>query len=254
MALAACGAAGNRGDWCRAVMWAQHGLALRVDEPEANWKFQFYLGTAAMYLGDLFRAKRELRGFVASVERTARCRPWLGHALFNLGYVSRCLGNLGEEVEYFKRAGSAYLDSGLDARATVCCYEVAWALLLAGRSDEEVLIELTAVEKALDRLSDPELALDLQIGWALYHSLVGNLDKSSAICSDIVQQEGTPSRQLADVMWIWACNAERQGDFQGAVAHCQIALEAALDDYWPPQVKRVEDLRRRLVASSPLQG
>lgn len=254
----ACQAAGALRDWGRVVAWAGRGKALAEACAtsdrcrEAGLLLHFLTGTALMYTGDLLRAGRELKAFRQGAPRFLNLRKLVGDALYNEGYLLRALGRRDEEVACFAEAARAYAELGREGQVAVCRYEVAWSLLLAGRA-VEAATHLAAMEAGA--AVDADLAADIQIAWALYHHMDGALDRSEAICQMLLLTRAElPDRQRADLYWIQGRNALARGERERAVSLADQACEAAVADWWPPQMERLSAFQVQVSAGTALHG
>ncbi len=247
VAAAAAAAAGALGRWSAAVSWAEKGLVGSRLDREAEGRLRFYLGTALMYTGDLFRSQRELGRAQELVARTPALRSLSGHILFNLGYGKRALRATAEAVDCFREAERAFAAEGRTARALTCRYEVAWSLLLEERA-AEAWPYLEGVEAELSRLGDPSLEVDVAIARSLFHAIRGEYAEAEQICRDLIGTGEVPPRQRADAAWILGRSALESGDLEAAARHLNEAYEVATRDWWPAQIERIEEWKGRLAS------
>jgi len=234
--------------WGKAVAWAERGLETTPLEPAAEGALRFFAGTALTYVGDLLRAELELTRFLQLAKEHGIYRELQGDARFNLAYLMRSLKRPAAELHQFTRAAEAYAAMGRWGRVLACRYEIAWCRLMAG---EPALAarELDDLRQGLAEAGDAELSIDVQIATALYHQQMGHLDEARTICRELLAlEQPTPARQLADIAWILAEAALQQGDMAAARQHTAEAYEAAVEDWWPPQMERIGSLRERLLA------
>lgn len=245
LAMQACQAAACTRAWGRAVTWADRGLSLGAGRREDRAVLRYLAGTALIYTGDLPRAGRELARFRREAQRVSSVRRLLGDALYNEGYLMRALGRTDDEVTFFREAARAYTDLGRHEQVTICCYEVAWSLLLAGRPDEAEM-HLATVEAAVAGHPDPEFPADVALARALYWHLKGHSDSCAQLCRDLIARGDMPGRQEADLCWIMAREAFAGGDQAAAQLLAERAAEAAYDNWWPPQMERIRVLQRQL--------
>ena len=245
MAMQACQAAACTRAWGRAVTWADRGLSLEAGRREDRGILRYLAGTALIYTGDLPRAGRELARFRREAQRVSALRRLLGDALYNEAYLMRAMGRPDDEVTLFREAARAYTELGRTERATICWYEVAWSLLLAGRPDDAEA-HLPAVEAAAAGHPDPEFPADVALARALYWHLKENRAECDEICRQLIASSELPGRQEADLCWIMARQAFARGDRQAALLLTERAAEAACGNWWPPQMERIRVLQREL--------
>jgi tetratricopeptide (TPR) repeat protein len=236
--------------WAAAIAWADRGVPCARGDQEAIGWLKFYAGSASAHIGDLMRAERELQQFRLLAADCPKLRRIDGDALYNLGYVARARSLLADEIEYFTKAQEAYRMVGLAGKSLASAYEIGWSYLLAGRPlDAEPV--LTAVAAAFHPHEDPILHVDLSIAMALFHSQCGRLALSDQLGEALLQTEELSDQRLADIKWILARNALERGDHAEATRHVTTAYEAALEHWWPPQLERIDRLRRQ-VTSQPV--
>lgn len=260
VAVRACQAAGGMRAWGRAVAWADRGLALAEGCAgsgtcrEAELLLRFLTGTALLYTGDLLRAGRELADFRRSVPAFPGLRRLLGDALYNEAYLMRALGRREEEATCFAEAARVYREQGRERQVAVCGYELGWTLLLAGQADEAATY-LAAVDGSSGAAGDDDLAADIQIAWALYHHVEGALERSEAICQMLLlTRDELPHRQQADLFWVMGRNALARGLRDRAAGLAEQACQAAVEDWWPPQMERLCAFQVQVMAGTALHG
>lgn len=240
VATRGCQAAGALRWWQKAVLWSDRGLRLSPADREANALLHLLSGTARMYTGDLYRSERELLRVLTWAETDPQLQRLTGDALFNLGYLMRLLRRPEQEARFFRQAAEVYEAQGRHHRASVCRYEIAWSYLMEPRP-ELALAELSALN------ADADLSVDLMIARGLYHCLVNEVGESERLVAPLLQGGDLPARQRADAAWIMGCNACARRDWLAAERYADEAMEAALDDWWAPQVERVHALKKRLL-------
>lgn len=247
VAVWACRAAGGVRNWGLASDWAERGLDLESKEVEARGILSFSHGRALLFIGDLIRSEREWRRFLevaASCETLRRVEP---DARYNLGLLLRTLGRTEEAFAEFARASQRFSEYGRSLSVALCHYETAWTLLLE-RRHEEAGVVLEQTRAALVGVNSQELETDLAIALALYHSQVGEAHEADRICGHLQEAADLAPRQRADIAWILGSNALLRGDLALAAAHLTLSHEAAVQDWWPPQLERINQLRENLLA------
>lgn len=232
-------------NWGQSVAWADRGLALGSGDEEAIGRLRFCAGTALIYTGDLFRAELELLQVTKIAGSLPVLRSLAGDACFNLGFVNRALGRPEPELQWFHMAAEQCQRQGRRSRELACQYEIGWCHLLAGRP-AEALPALDGAREGLPTDGYPELEADLQIAMALYHSLTGAPHEAETLCLSLMNQVDLLGRQQAEIYWILGRSALAKGDRAHAILHADDAFAAAVEDWWPPQVKRIEQFRRSL--------
>lgn len=236
-------------NWGQSVAWADRGLALAPKDDEAIERLLFCAGTALIYTGDLFRAERELLQVTKLAGSLPVLRSLAGDACFNLGFVNRALDRPEPELHWFRMAAERYQKQGRRSRELACQYEIGWCHLLAGRPGE-ALPALDGARGGLPADGYPDLEVDLQIAMALYHSLTGGPHEAENSCHNLMNQVDLLARQQAEIYWILGTTALARGDRALAALHADEAFAAVIADWWPPQVKRIEQFRRSLVHSA----
>lgn len=211
---------------------------------------RYWLGLGLWETGDLYRAEREWQRVVELGEGEALLGELQADALYRLGLAHRLLGRVELEIAHFRKAARLHLCLQLTKRAVRCQIEAAWSLLLAGRT-AEALPELQAAAAGRKGLDAPGLAIQLGIARALYLSQVGDYESSDRRCLGLLDCPPLQSAQRADIAWILATNALAVGDQTAAELHAAIACEHAFEAWWPPQLERVEQLRKRLTGGGP---
>jgi tetratricopeptide (TPR) repeat protein len=246
-AIAGWAALGSE-NWGQSVAWADRGLALGSGDEEAIGRLRFCAGTALIYTGDLFRAEQELLQITKMTESVPVLRSLAGDACFNLGFVNRALDRPEPELQWFRKAAEQCRRQGRRSRELACLHEIGWCHLIAGRP-AEALPALDGARAGLPTDGYPELEADLQIAMALYHSLTGAPYEAETLCLNLMNQVDLLGRQQAEIYWILGRSALVKGDRAQAILHVDDAFAAAVEDWWPPQVKRIEQFRRSLVHS-----
>lgn len=240
-AVMACRAAGALRNWGRAVSWAERGLALGPD-PEAEGWLNLLLGTALMYTGDAFRSERCLRAFLQRAGNLPGLSRLLPDGLFNLAHLLRFLRrDPVEEAEAFERAAEAFAGRGRFSQVLLCQVEAGWSYLMA-EQPEAALPALEAANAGLAQHGDPTVQVYVQLCWAYYHRLNGDLARSQAICQELEARPDLTAGQRADVGWLLGSNARTLGDLTSAASWAEKAYELALEDLWPLQITRIEGL------------
>jgi tetratricopeptide (TPR) repeat protein len=244
-AVLACRAAGALHDWGKAVAWAERGLALNPD-PEARGWLDLLLGTAAMYLGDPFRAERHLNRFLTVAPTLPGLERLLPDGLFNYGHLQRFLRRDPEaEARSFLAAAKVYGERGRYSQVLLCHAEAGWSLLMAVRP-EDALPELETAAAGLGQHGDPTLQTYVEICWAFYYRQIGAVARSQEICAELAARPDLTAGQRADVAWLAGSNASTLGDWTAAAGWAERAYEEALQDWWPLQLTRIEELRSAL--------
>lgn len=234
-------------DWGRVISRAERGLKGAGIAPEREGLLRYNLGLALSETGDLFRAEQELQRVVALGEGPADLAELQADALYRLGQIHRLLRRLEQEVESFRQAACRHTRLRQMDRAVRCQIEAGRALLLAGRT-YEALPELEAAAAGLLVLDAPDLMIELAIVQALHESLSGNWQASDRRCLELLDNPPLGPAQRAEIAWILGCNALAAGDRTAAELHAAIGHEYAVEAWWPPQMERINDFRRRLAA------
>lgn len=232
-------------DWGRLIARAEGDLRRDGLTPEKEGLLRYRLGRGLCETGDLYRAARELERVVALGERAAALAELQADSLYCMGLVHRLLGRLAQEVAAFRRAVRCHARLQQTDRALRCQIEVAWSLLLADCT-EEALPELEAASAGQKSVDAPDLSVQLEIARALCLSQLGDRRSSDQCCLGLLDRPPLQPAQRADIAWILGLNALTAGNDTAAEIHAAIALGYALEAWWPPQMERVEQLRRRL--------
>ncbi|HYF96180.1 MAG TPA: hypothetical protein VD969_28560 [Symbiobacteriaceae bacterium] len=247
-AVTACRAAGALREWGKAIAWAERGFGLGPDAEATGW-LNLLLGTALMYTGDAFRSERCLRAFLSAAPGQPALSRLVPDGLFNLGHLMRFLRtDPATEAACFRQAAAAFADRGRFSQVLLCQTEAAWSYLTAGQT-AEALPELEAVTAGLAQHGDPTLQVYVQICWAYYWRLVGDFSQSQAICEELQLRGEMTAGQRADVAWLLGSNARSLGDAAAAAGWAEKAYEQALEDLWPLQIRRIEELRSSVPAN-----
>lgn len=251
VAVSACKAAWRRGEWGKVVAWADRGLHLHRREPEAEGLLRFVAASALMYIGDLYRAERELSAFRQLAETVPALQERAADGLYNLGYLKRLLRQYDEAVGCFGKAAAVY---GSISRRTQWVirshWEIGWTYLTAGRADEamqeleRVRAELAALPEANREL---ELALGVATAWG--YSQTDRLEESDRLCLRLCSLEQIRPQYLGEIAWIQGNNALARGDLKGTAGYLDTAWRAAVQDWWPPLMERVNQLGNRLATT-----
>ncbi|MFZ5824627.1 MAG: hypothetical protein ACOY94_09895 [Bacillota bacterium] len=234
-------------DWGRVISRAERGLRGRGIPPEREGLLRHNLALALWETGDLYRSEQEFQRVIALGEGSADLASLQADALYRLGNIHRLLRRPEQEVEAFRQAACRHARLRQTARAVRCQVEAGRALLLAGRA-KEALPELEAAAAGLIMLDAPDLVVELRIVQALYASLTGDREGSDRHCLELLNQPPLAPCQRAEIAWILGCNAFEAGDRTAAELHAAIAQEYAVEAWWPPQMERINHLRRRLAA------
>lgn len=252
VAILACRAAGLLGRWGEAVAWAERGRSLEGwQDPEAAGWLQFRVGTAVMYIGDVCRSERELKGFVNAAPQIPSLKKHRADGLFNLACLARLKRASHDDRRFFQEAEADYHAHGRYNRALACRTQIAWSHLSEGNL-ASARSTLERAEADLSEHGDPETYVDLQTTRAWYHHLAGQGEESVALCRTLLQEPAATGEKRADVLWILALGAANEGDHDRAAHLVEEAYTLAVADWWPPQLQRIETLRKRLRA--PLAG
>lgn len=235
----------NHSDWGREMARTERELCREGLAPVREALLRYRLGTGLFETGDLYRAQRELQrsvelGEAASepIDLQAGCQYWLG-------LIHRALGQVEQELVSFREAARSYARLHQEERAVRCQIELAWSLLLAGRT-AEALPELHTASAGRRAIDAVQLTTPLALAEALYLSQVGHRDSSDQRCLELLDRPPLQPVQRADIAWILAGNALAAGNRTAAELHIAIAGRHALEAWWPPQVERIDQLRRRL--------
>lgn len=232
-------------DWGRMITLAERRLKGEGLRPEREGFWRYWLGLALCETGDLYRAERELQRVVALGEEVSDLAELQADALYRLGQAHRLLRRPEREVEAFREAARRHSLLKEVDRAVRCHIEAGRSLLLAGHA-EEALSDLKAAEAGLRALNAPDLSVDLGIVQALHLSLTGKRQASDQRCLDLLNQPPLGSAQRAEIAWILGCNALAAGDRSAAELHVAIGHEYAVEAWSPPQMERINALRKRL--------
>lgn len=245
VAVAASRAAGLLRRWQTAAEWAERGLRQRSLDNEARAWLHYFGGTASIYLGDVRRSERELR----RVEELGHKVPGLALAIakarFNLGILMHMSGQLEEHRRYIQQAADGFGALGITAMVVRCRLEIAWSYLLAG-FPLQAHAELVGTETEIAGQSDEELSLNFSLAMALYHSLQGDIDKSTTLCQEILASPTDEIGLKAEAAWIMGCNCKASGHWEEAVDFANEAHHYAWMDFWQPRIERIEALRGAL--------
>jgi tetratricopeptide (TPR) repeat protein len=249
VAIWACRAAGVLGRWGEAVSWAERGQSLEGwNDPEAAGWLQFRLGTAVMYVGDICRSERELTAFVQIAPQIPSLKKHRADGLFNLACLARLKPASQDDLRLFQEAQRDYHAHGRFNRALACQPQIAWSHLSRGNL-EAARAALAQADAELADHGDPETGVDLQTTWAWYHHLRGDCEQSVSLCRAVLKEPAATGGKQADVLWILALNAMQEGDHGHAAVLAEEAYGHAVADWWPPQLLRIENLRKSLRAT-----
>lgn len=250
-AVMACRAAGALRNWGRAVSWAERGLALGPDSEAEGW-LNLLLGTALMYTGDAYRSERCLRAFLQRAGEHPGLSRILPDGLFNLAHLLRFLRrDPVVEAEAFQEAAEAFAGRGRFSQVLLCQVEAAWSYLMA-EEPAQALPPLEAAAAGLAQHGDPTVQVYVELCWAYYHRLTGDLARSQAICRELDARPDLTAGQRADVGWLLGSNARTMGDLAKAASWAEKAYELALEDLWPLQITRIEGLLHATAGSGKL--
>lgn len=240
----ACRSANRLERWGLVITWADRGLPLAGEEPEAEGILRFTVAKALMHAGDLLRAERELIRFRALAEVVPALRRALPDGLFNLAHLHRWLGRSHESNRLFRETAGAYEAMGMPLEVAQCHLEIGWNHLLSGA--------LSDARDALDQVrcgggqcDTSDLQTDLMIATALYCHVTGDTAESDRICESA--GGAIHPRQAGEIAWIRGKNALVRGELNQAAHYLAAAHDAAVDLWWPPLLERVEALRANLV-------
>ncbi|MFZ5815906.1 MAG: tetratricopeptide repeat protein [Bacillota bacterium] len=236
-------------DWGSLIARAERGLRRQGLPPENEVRLRYWLGLALIETGDLYRAEQEWNRLLVLSREVGAKSEMEAEALYRLGQVHRLLRRPDQAVAAFREAARRYRRTGQGERAARCHGEAGWTLLTAGRA-EEALPELEAAEAGLGQRERSDLGRDLGVARALYLSLIGEREASDRLCLSLLDQPPLRAGQRAEIAWILGCNALAAGDHVTADLHAAIAHEYALEAWWPPQMERVEGLRRRVASAA----
>lgn len=232
-------------DWGQVIDRAARGLKREGLPPEQEVHLRFWLGLALCETGDLYRAEQELQRVVELGASTLT--EIQADAIFRLGQIHRLLRRPDREVAAFQEAARRHAGLSQVDRAVRCHLEAGWSLLLAGRT-KEALPELEAAVAGLRALDAPDLGRDLTILRALYLSTTGERQASDQLCLEVLDRPPLKPMQRAEIAWILGCNALAEGDRTAAELHAAIAHAHAVEAWWPPQMERIDQLRKRLAS------
>lgn len=235
-------------EWGRVITWAERGLKRQGLRREREGYLRYWLGLALYETGDLYRAEQELRRVVELGESVRALAELQADGCYRLGLVHRLLRRPDREVAAFRRAARLHMALGSPERTVQCFIDTGWSLLLAGR-ETEALPELEAAAAGLTGVDAPDLEIHLRILRALSLSLTGDRQASDGCCLDLLNSPPLQPWQRAEVAWILGCNALERGDRTAAELHGAIAYEHGLQAWWPPQMDRIAQLRRRLASA-----
>jgi tetratricopeptide (TPR) repeat protein len=238
----------HRRGWGKAADWAERGLGMTRSSLEVEGLLRFYLGCALFYTSDFYGAQQELEQFGKLAARCPELEKRKGHAVYNLAYVMRALKRRPVEIKLFQQAAEVFMGQGLSGRANICRYEIAWARLLE-EQPAKALPELEAAQAWMASEPDAELETDIQIAWALYHHLMGNLTEAQRLGLALLERGELRSSQRSEVVWILARNALAMGDLESAACHVDEAYAGALAEWIPTQFQRVEALKTEVLAN-----
>jgi tetratricopeptide (TPR) repeat protein len=248
-AIMACRAAGHVHAWGEAVTWAERGQAMDPDSPEALGWLHFLLGTASMYTGNVYVARRELDAFHPIAAVCPSLQRLIADCRFNQGFLMRFFDESAAEVGFFRQASELHRGRGRLRQALQCMVEIGWSYLSNGRPELALQI-LESIATEIVHQGDQELEIDVQLQWALYHRSRGALDTSMHICESLSERADLIERQTADLRWIKADNALSLGMLDEALRLVDAAYASALNDWWPLQIHRIEQLRDSIQSRS----
>lgn len=232
-------------DWGRVMARAEEGLSREGLPPEKEGLLRYWLGMGLYGTGDLYRSERELQRAVQLGAQVPDLAELRADGLYRLGLIHRLLGRTEQEVAAFREAAGCHAALQQAEGVIRCQAEAAWAVLLASGADA-AQPELEAAMAGLRGLKAPNLAVRLGIVRALYHSLAGDRQASDQLCLDLLDRPPLLPEQRAEIAWILGRNALGAGDRPAAEFHLAIAEGQAVEAWWPPQMERIDLLRRSL--------
>jgi tetratricopeptide (TPR) repeat protein len=248
IAIAAMRACADQKAWGKVIVWAEKGLSLKLLDQEALGWIQLFLGVAQMYLGNVYRAEKALAAFRRIANKTPGLERLLPYGLYNWATLMRFLHRHDEEVKRLRQAARSFKKQHDYTRMLQCQLAIVWSNLLRGLSTP-AMEEWRRLKPDLDRCDDVEVHINAQLAWALYQSLLGNIQDSDTICCSLRDRDDLLVGQRIDALWILGCNARARGDMALAMEYATEARRLARQDYWPPQAARLDALTLRTVVN-----
>lgn len=245
--VAACKACEKEQALGVALKWAEVAEEMKGLDPEAAGHLNFVLAKVHMRIGNWPRAECAVKSFMAAAEHLPALRPLIPWAYHNWALIERYLQREGPEISHLCAALEGYSAFGLRQQALHCRLEIAWSFLLR----EEPAFAFPYLKDALAAMDidgTADLREDVETISALYRFQTHDLAAAEADCEKILARAGVTPRRAADAHWILGLIARARRDLVSASDHAELALDSALDDYWPPQVERINALRRGVMA------
>lgn len=248
VAVMACRAASCLGKWGEAVDWAERGLAFEDGQNEDLGWLHFSLGSALLFIGDVYRSERAFQAFHELAIVTPTLEKVLGpDGLFNWGFLKRSLRQTEAEIRLFREARAAYAGQNRFRSSLQAGIEVVWTLLIANKR-QEAEAELAAILPALQQHGDAELRIDVGIEQAFISRLADDLEGSQHLLESLWARQDLLFRQRAEVAWLAGCNSLSTGDAATAKYWADAAFRNAAEDWFPQQIQRISDLRKSLLS------
>ena len=207
------------------------------------------VGISYVHLGDFHLAETHLNSFLSMSDRMGTKEKGMkAAARFNLARVHRSRKDYERATDELRIAISLFQDLDMQSMVARCHLDIAWGLLLAGRTDDAMPYKQLLNRYVCTHPEDDELVADSLTLDAVLHWKKGDLAGAGYYCEMVFRPDfsGVTDHHLAEVSLVMAEMTLQCGCVAEARVFSAMAESHAIRAEWSLGIGLVADLRRRL--------